>query len=76
MEGNASVYHVYPVSGLTGEGKAEFLMAWGAGFRQEGVAGGGDGKGSSICARGNSISFNGTHLRVVAGMHQFIMNIL
>ena len=41
MEGNASVYHVYPVvSRITGEGRAEFLRAWGPGFEQEGAGGG------------------------------------
>ena len=52
VEGNASVYQVYPVSGRTGEGRAEFLRAWGPEFEQEGAAGGGrDGRGTSICAR-------------------------
>ena len=27
VEGNASVYQVYPVSRITGEGRAEFLRA-------------------------------------------------
>ena len=35
MEGNASVYQVYPVSRITHEGRAEFLRAWGPGFEQE-----------------------------------------
>ena len=33
VEGNASVYpQVYPVSRVTGEGRAECLRAWGHGF--------------------------------------------
>ena len=48
MEGNASVYQVNPVSRMTGEGRAEFLRAWGPGFDQE--AGGGGGRCSSSCA--------------------------
>ena len=33
MEGNASVYQVNPVvSRITGEGRAEFLRAWGPRF--------------------------------------------
>ena len=38
MEGNASVYQVYPVSRITGEGRA-----WGAGFEQERACWGGGG---------------------------------
>ena len=48
MEGNASVYQVYPVSRITGEGRAEFLRAWGPGFEQEG-SGRGRGAGRYIC---------------------------
>ena len=40
MDGNASVYQVYPVSGITGEGRAEILRAWGPGFEQAGAGGG------------------------------------
>ena len=40
VEGNASVYQVCPVSRIIGEGRAEFLRAWGAEFEQEGVVGG------------------------------------
>ena len=50
----ASVYQVYPVSRKTGEGRAECLGAWGAGFGQEGAGGGGGGgcgRGNLICAR-------------------------
>ena len=35
VEGNASVYQVYPGSRITGEGRAEFLRAWGAGFEKD-----------------------------------------
>ena len=35
VEGNASVYQVYPVTRITGEGRAESLRTWGAGFDQE-----------------------------------------
>ena len=37
MEGNASVYQVNPVSRIIGEGGAEFLRTWGAGFDQKGA---------------------------------------
>ena len=40
MEGSASVYQVYAVSRITGEGRAEFLRAWEHGFEQEGAGGG------------------------------------
>ena len=33
VEGNASVYQVNPVSRITGEGRAEFLMAWGPDYK-------------------------------------------
>ena len=39
MEGNASVYQVYPVSRITGEGRAQSLRAWGPRFDQEGAEG-------------------------------------
>ena len=32
MEGHASVYEVNPVIRISGEGRAEFLRTWGAGF--------------------------------------------
>ena len=52
VEGNASVYQVYPVSRITGEGRAENLRASGPRFEQEGAAGGGGtGRGNSICAQ-------------------------
>ena len=38
MEGNASVYQVYPVN--TGEGRANGLRTLGPGFEQEGAGGG------------------------------------
>ena len=58
MEGNASVYQVYPVSRITGEGRAEFLRTWGPGFDQEG-AGGGEGAtgGAAQPVRGNYKSY-------------------
>ena len=59
MERNASVYQVYTVSRITGEGRAEFLRAWGPGFEQEGAlgrGGGGNGRGNSS-VRGNYKSF-------------------
>ena len=65
MEGNASDNQVYPVSRITGEGRAEKLMAWGPGFEQEGA---GDG--------GRAGTIKGTNLKVVEGMHQFITYIL
>ena len=39
VEGNASVDQVYPVSRITGEGRAEILRAWGHGSEQEGASG-------------------------------------
>ena len=41
VEGNASVYQVYAASRIVSEGRAEFLTAWGPGFKQEGAGGGG-----------------------------------
>ena len=43
MEGNASVYQVYPVSRITSEERAEFSRAWGPGFEEEGAGGEGGG---------------------------------
>ena len=34
MEGDASVYQVYPVSRITGEGRAEFLRRGGLGLNK------------------------------------------
>ena len=45
VEGNASFCQVYPVCRKTGEGRAEFLRAWGAAFEQERAGGGGKGGG-------------------------------
>ena len=39
MQGNASVYQVYPVSRITGGGRVESLRAWGSGFVEEGGGG-------------------------------------
>ena len=52
MEENASVCQAYPVSDITGEGRAEFLKAWEPGFEQERSEGqgGGNGHGNSTCA--------------------------
>ena len=77
MEGNASVYQVYPVSRITGEGRVEFLRAWGPGFEQEGAgAGGWEDRGATQSVRGNYESFKGITLTILEGMHQFIMYIL
>ena len=76
VEGNASVYQVYPVSRITGEGRAEFLGAWWPGFEQEGAGGRGGAGGATHSVRGNYTSFKGTNLTVVEGMHQFIMYIM
>ena len=74
MEGNASVHQVYPVSRKTGEGRAEFLRAWGHGFEQEGArAGGGGGgwRGNSICAwKLEYIIYKRINLTVSEGMHR------
>ena len=54
MEGKASVYQVYPVSRITGEGRAEFLWAWAPGFEQEVAGGGGERTGGAAqFVRGN-----------------------
>ena len=65
MEGNASVYQVYPVSRITGEGRAEFLRAWGHGFEQEGAGGRGRVGGATQNVRGNYKSFMGINLTVL-----------
>ena len=62
MEGNASVYQINPVSRTTGEGRAEDLRTWGAGFDQKGGRRGGKGGGTGGAAqfvRGNYESFLG-----------------
>ena len=73
VEGNASVYQVYTIGGITGEGRAKFLRAWGPGFEREGAAGGGR---AAQPVRGNYKSLKGTNPTVVGGMHQFVMYIL
>ena len=77
MEGNASVYEVYPVSRITGEGRAEVLREWGPGFEQEGAGGVGVGGvgtgGAGQFVRGNYKFFEGINLMVLERTHQFIM---
>ena len=56
VEGNASVYQVYPVIRVIDDGRAEFLRAWGSGFEQEGAGGVGGGGGGwagqlNLCAK-------------------------
>ena len=60
---------------MTGEGRADFLRAWGSGFEQQGSGGGGTG-GATPSVPGNYKSFKGTNLTVVERMHQFTMYIL
>ena len=74
MEENSSVYQMYHVSRITGEGRAEFARAWGLWFEQEG-AGGGEGKtgGATQYVRGSYKLFKGTTLTVVEVIHQFII---
>ena len=63
MEGNASVYQVFPVSRITGEGRGDFLRAWGPGFEQVGAGrGGGETSEATQSVRGNYKSFKGTNL--------------
>ena len=45
VDGNSSVYQVYPASLITGEGRVEILRSWGPGFEQEGAREEGDGGG-------------------------------
>ena len=53
-KGNASsVYHVCPVSRITGEGRAEFLRTWGADFDQKGAGVGGGAGGAAQFVPGN-----------------------
>ena len=47
---------MHPVSRITSEGRAEFSRACGPGFEQEG-AGGGNGRGNSICARNTNYRY-------------------
>ena len=59
MEGNASVYQVYPACRITGEGRAEFLRAWGHGFEQEGAGGRGEWAGQlKMCVETTNPSGN------------------
>ena len=75
VEGNASVYQVYPVSRVTGEERAEFLGRGGMGLnKREGGEGGMGGATQNV--RGSYKSSKGTNLMVLEGMHQFIMYIL
>ena len=78
MEGNASVYKVYPVCRITGEVRAEFLRAWGPGFEQEGAGGGGAGeRAGQLNLYVETVNpFKGINLTVLEGIHQFIMYIL
>ena len=55
MAGNASVYHVYLVSRITGEGRAEL----GTGSEKEGAGGGGGSSGATQSVRGNYRPFDG-----------------
>ena len=48
VEGNASLYQVNPVSRISGEGGAELLKTWGAGFDQEGAGGTGGGRAGQL----------------------------
>ena len=57
---------------ITGEGRAEFLRAWGAGFEQEGARGAAGGGALNMCAETTNL-IKGTNLTVAEGMHQFIM---
>ena len=52
---------------MTGEGRAEFVRAWGPGFEQEEARGGGRGKtsGATQSVRGQYKSFNGANLTAV-----------
>ena len=65
---------MYPVSRVTGGGRAEFLGARGHGFEQEGAGGGWAGQLKNV--RGNYKSFKEINLTVLEGMHQFNMYIL
>ena len=73
VEGNASVYHVYPVGRITGEGRVEFLRTRGPGVDQKGAGGGRGTGGASQFVRGNYKSSKAINLTVLAKMHQSIM---
>ena len=67
MEGNASVYQVYPVSRIAGEGRAEVLRVRGLEFEEDGAGVG----GRNQSMRGSYNTFKRTNLTVVVeGMHQ------
>ena len=74
-------YQVYPVSRITGEGRAEFLRTWGPGFDQKraGLEGegdwGGGGRAGNLCLEAIN-PCKGINLTVLERMHQFIMCIL
>ena len=53
---------MYPVSRTTGEGRAELLTAWGAGFEQDG-AGRGEGRGGGPAGQVNLCVNNINHFR-------------
>ena len=74
MKGNASVYQVYPISLIIGDGRAEFIGAWGSGFEQEEA--GGAGQINIYYVRGNYKSLKGTNLAIDCGRNAFIMYIL
>ena len=69
MEGNASVYQVYPVSRTTGERRSGDFKGVEPGFEQAREV-------ATQSVRGNYKPLKGTNLTVVDRMHQFIMNIL
>ena len=73
MEGNASVHQVYPVSRITGEGRADLLRAWGSALNKREQWGTGR---VTTSARGNYKSFEGTNMTVAERMHQIIMYVL
>ena len=45
---------MYPISRITGEGRVEFLRAWGPGFEQEGAGGGGGGEETGGATQSNN----------------------
>ena len=61
MAGYSSVYQAYPVSHITGEGRAEIKKKkknWGPGAKKEGEPGGREG-GVTLSVSGNYKSFHG-----------------
>ena len=65
MEGNAPVYQVYPVSRITGEGRAGAFGRGGLGLnKRERGTGGGTG-GATQFVRGNYKSFTRINLTVL-----------